>query len=122
VETSKETIGNIDKEVQGFHDAYKKFTYFSDMFEYPDVIDQAKKNLDMISKDTTSIKNLWDHIKVIQDQFAKWLSQRWADVNGQDMADEVKALNKQLTSLPNLDRKSNVFVGIAGEIKAWNIF
>jgi len=92
------------------------------MFEYPEVIEQSKKNLDMITKDTTAIRLLWEHIKEIDATFESWKKERWENVNGQDMADEVKALNKKLTQLPNLDRKSNVFMGIAADIKYWNIF
>jgi len=121
-EGARELVGAIDSEVSKFQEDFKKFIYFAEMFEYPDVIEQSKKNLDMITKDTSSIKCLWEHIKTIQDQFNIWLKTPWGKVNGQDMADDIKSLNKQLTSLPNLDRKSNVFTGIAAEIKSWNIF
>jgi len=69
VEAARELVGDIDAEVATFQENFKKFSYFAEMFEYPDVIEQSKKNLDMITKDTTSIKNLWEHIKKIQDQW-----------------------------------------------------
>lgn len=112
----------VNSIVEQYKVSFDDYDYYAKMFEYPEVIEQAKKNLEMISKDTGSIKGLWFQIKKIQDLFEEWLDMGWEHVDGQEMADKLKVENKLLTGLPNLDRKSNVFMGIAADIKNWNIF
>lgn len=122
VEASFEVIEKIETDIVEFLETMKKYTYFAEMFEYPEVTQQAQKNLDMITSESEAIKKLWSMIKKTLDKFEIYLDTNWAEVNAQDQADEVKALNKELMGLKGVDRKSNVFVGISGEIKNWNLF
>jgi dynein heavy chain len=57
----------VNSIVEQYKVSFDDYDYYAKMFEYPEVIEQAKKNLEMISKDTGSIKGLWFQIKKIQD-------------------------------------------------------
>jgi len=39
-----------------------------------------------------------------------------------DMEDEIKGLKKKLMDMKNIDKRSNVFVGINNDLKNWAIF
>ncbi len=47
---------------------------------------------------------------------------KWGEINCMEMEDEIKRLMKVLKDMKNIDRRSNVFLGIQEELKKWNTF
>ena len=43
----------------------------------------------------------------------------WKEIDAVEMQDDTKALNKELTKIKGVDRKSNVYKGISKDIKNW---
>jgi dynein heavy chain len=115
-------IESIEAEVGRFEEVLANFEYFSRMFEFPDKPQQAQKNMEVIRIETAAIKRLWLHIEKTQQLFASYFEKTWADTKASEMQEELKAFNKELTSLKGVDRKSNVFQGVAAEVKNMGLF
>lgn len=68
------------------------------------------------------IKKVWSQIKIIQECFDQFKKTKWADINANDMVEDLKGKNKTLTQIKGVDKKSNYFVGVQNDIKNWLLF
>lgn len=64
--------------------------------------------LDEIREDLRMLKISWDNVWIIQSQFAQWKNTLWADINTDDLIDEVTYLKKQMKNLPKKAKEWNV--------------
>ena len=115
-------IKSFEEELKVFENELCDFDYFAKMFEFPKKTEKAHSNIKMIKNEINLVKKLWTHIKKTQDYFAESLLKKWKDIDPIEMQDDVKKLNRDLTQIKGVDRKSNVYQGISKEIRNWMQF
>ncbi|MCP4294102.1 MAG: hypothetical protein GY786_00655 [Proteobacteria bacterium] len=122
MEKSSQIIQQIEEEIKKYETELQNFDYFAKMFDFPEKTQEAHKNMKMIKNETDLIRRLWAHIKKVQDQFSNNLLMCWKAIDAVEMQDNTKKLNKELTKIKGVDRKSNVYKGIAKDIRNWVLF
>jgi Dynein heavy chain, N-terminal region 2 len=122
IEASMEILELIDAQIQGFDEVLKVKEKHSRRFEFPEATLQASKVLEQIKSDKNAILLLWEHVKKCHELFEEYKNKSWAEIDAMTMADEVKQKNKELTTLKNVDKKCNTFVGISKDLRNWTNF
>ena len=111
----KVQIGDFDRKVENF-------VYFTDMFGFPERMEQVNKNLDKVKVEVGAVRNLWGLIKKNEAKFSEYLGRKWGEVNPSDMEEEIKKLRKEIVDLKGLDKKSSAYQGIIEDFKKWATF
>lgn len=65
---------------------------------------------------------MWEHIKKCENRFIDYKKYKWAEVNPDEMEDEINKLMKFLKEMRGIDKRSNVFMGINDDLKKWKTF
>jgi dynein heavy chain len=75
---------------------YKRMEIVSKGFDFPDETVGCSKILETIQSEYNVVKDLWDIIKADLEKFETFYKIPWSEVNGGNMEDEIRALQKTL--------------------------
>lgn len=64
------------------------------------------------------MKGLWNHVTLCQLTYAGYMENTWIKTEPFEMEDEVKKLLKTMKEM-KVDKRSNAYIGILDETKAW---
>jgi len=84
------------------------------MFE---VVVPEYKQLKACRRELIMIKNVWDHITIIQTTFANWKNTPWRQINIEQMDQECKKFSKELRVLDKETRAWDAYAGAENNVK-----
>lgn len=116
-----EKLDGVYSELKIFEDGRDTYGDFADKFGNPELIQKAVKDIEGIKLTIDNMKQLWDHIDVVQKAFSGFMNNKWIETEPFEMEDEVKKLMKVLKDM-KVDKRANAYAGILEEIKKWLIF
>lgn len=122
IEDSTKRIEEVNKQIAEFEQKLSDFEYYSRMFKFPDEVQGCQKNLETIKSEVSAVTVLWEHIKKCEGRFGDYKKYKWAEVNPDEMEDEINKLMKFLKEMRGIDKRSNVFMGINDDLKKWKTF
>jgi len=116
-----EKLDGVYSELKIFEDGRDTYGDFADKFGNPELIQKAVKDIEGIKLTIDNMKQLWDHIDIVQKAFSGFMNNKWIETQPFEMEDEVKKLMKTLKDM-KVDKRANAYAGILEEIKKWLIF
>jgi hypothetical protein len=87
VKNAFEQIEGMEEKIEEFQKKNHDFDYYTKMFSIDEGTVGAKKILQKIEAETKAIRTLWEHIKLVQNTFEKYLQMEWKDVHATEMED-----------------------------------
>ena len=115
-------LDEVKVQIEDFDKKVENFVYYTEMFGFPERIEQVNKNLDKVKTEVNAVRNLWAQIKKSEAKFNEYLERKWGEIVPSDMEEEIKKLRKEVTDLRGLDKKSLAYLGIVEDMKKWATF
>lgn len=113
------SIEIIEAKVDEFETRMKDYEYYTKMFDMQEGTGSSRKTLLGIQEEIVALRELWEHINVIQETYEKFKQAEWKDIISAEMEDETKALQKKLTKIKKIDKKINTYGEANRYIKNW---
>lgn len=85
-------VEEIEERVEQFEEQMNDFNYYTDMFEMSEGTGPSAKILKNISEEIEGMRNLWEHIRLMNNTFDEFLKMEWKDIDCGQMEDKAKGL------------------------------
>ena len=107
-------LDRVHKQVVNLTVEAKDVNDLEDLFELPL---STHSSIREIEADLRLLKSVWDTVVLVESLFAMWKCTLWAEIQTDDLLDEVKKLQQQLKRQPKKSREWSVFKHLDQEVK-----
>jgi len=106
-----------NKEVCELEAEVKELTNLANMFEFPEMLTRGILTVEEMREDLGLVKDVWDFSALVEQQFVKWRTTLWNDINTTIMEDLTKGFQKDVKGMPKKIRLVNAYVGLDDAVK-----
>jgi dynein heavy chain len=107
-------LDRYQKEIINLLEKAKAINELEDLFE---LLPSKHSSIHEVGEDLRLLKGVWDVVLLVDSLFIQWKSTTWAEINTDDLIDEIKNITNQIKKQTRRTNDWNVFKSLQSEVQ-----